>query len=81
MIRVIACIIVIALTIYCTIDVAQSRAYQVRLMPKWLWAVVVIFLPVIGSISWLLWGRGLPPSKRSEPMKAPDDDPDFLASL
>lgn len=76
-------IIVALLTIYCVVEVAQARADTVRRMPKWMWAVTVICLPVVGAICWLVLGR---PNKQSidkadrRPI-APDDDPDFLRGL
>lgn len=53
--------LVIALTLafilYCVLDVTLTPAGDVRNLPKPAWLVVVIFLPVIGSIAWLLGGR------------------------
>lgn len=79
--RIIPIIVLIALTIYCTVEVAQARGSQVRRMPKWLWAVVVIGLPLLGPLAWLVLGRpagGNPPGRDIIP---PDDDPDFLRGL
>ena len=81
MVRYLPVIIVILLTIFCVVDVAQSRSDDVRVMPRWLWAVAVIGLPVAGSVCWLLWGRprsSTPPTRRHI---GPDDDPDFLRGL
>lgn len=80
MARVLLILAVVMLTIYCTVEVAQSRKYDVRVMPKWLWAFAVIAVPVIGPICWLLAGRPV----RSGPhdgYRAPDDDDDFLRGL
>lgn len=84
MARVILLIAVVALTIYCTVEVAQAPAGKVRVMPKWLWAVFVIMAPILGPFCWLFFGRpryGQPPSNRGPRYGAPDDDPDFLRSL
>lgn len=82
--RVVPIIVLVALTIYCTIEVAQARSWEVRRMPKWLWAVVVIGVPGVGPLAWLLFGRPLP--KRGtprdyQPPRPPDDNPDFLRGL
>nr|WP_255622009.1 PLD nuclease N-terminal domain-containing protein [Tessaracoccus sp. OS52] len=71
------------MTIYCTVEVAQSRKYLVRLMPKWLWAFIVICLPVIGPFGWLLWGRPTGPARPGHRPReqGPDDDEDFLRGL
>lgn len=79
--RIIPIIVLIALTVYCTIEVAQARALEVRIMPKWLWAVVVIFLPGIGPLAWLIFGRPQGGAGVRGPQPAPDDDPDFLRGL
>ncbi len=76
-------LIVIALTIYCTVEVAQSPTYQVRVLPKWLWAIAVICLPIVGPIAWLIVGRPRPDSGSSQATikPPPDDDFDFLRKL
>lgn len=83
--RVIPIIVLVALTIYCTIEVAQARSWDVRRMPKWLWAVVVIGVPGIGPLAWLVFGRPLAPPKDGRrpppPPRPPDDNPDFLRNL
>ncbi|MDN5762928.1 MAG: PLD nuclease N-terminal domain-containing protein [Microlunatus sp.] len=78
-------VIVALLTIYCVVEVAQARPYAVRRMPRWLWATVVICLPLFGSLSWLFFGRptseSLGGKKPPQPPRAPDDDVDFLRGL
>ncbi|NLE97138.1 MAG: hypothetical protein GX596_04005 [Propionibacterium sp.] len=80
MLRVILIIAVVMLTIYCVVEVAQSRKYEVRALPKWLWAFAVIAVPVIGPIAWLTMGRPTPQPKYLPP-RAPDDDEDFLRGI
>jgi len=79
--RILPVLIVALLVIYCVVEVAQSDPDHVRLMPRWLWAVLVIALPGIGAIAWLILGR--PVRNRPPPGRppAPDDDPDFLRGL
>ena len=77
-------IMVALLTIYCVVEVAQALPYAVRRMPRWLWATVVICLPLAGSICWLIFGRPNAQSRGGkEPARprTPDDDPDFLRGL
>lgn len=83
MTRVIIIVAIVALTIYCTVEVAQSPKYRVRGMPKWLWAFAVICLPVVGPFSWLIWGRPNETTPRRPPARnqGPDDDEDFLRGL
>ncbi|WBB72432.1 PLD nuclease N-terminal domain-containing protein [Micromonospora sp. WMMD1128] len=64
---------------------------QVKALPRLVWVFVILFFPIVGSIAWFVAGRERPtgpagsasggsaaPARR--PL-APDDDPDFLASL
>ncbi len=69
----------LALWIYCIFDVISTDETVMRNLPKVLWLVIVIFLPTIGSISWLLLGRpekaGFAPGSstyRPEPHRSQD---------
>lgn len=79
--RVLLIIAVVMLTVYCVVEVAQSRGYRVRAMPRWLWAFAVIALPVVGPVSWLVLGRPLKDRPQVRGHRAPDDDEDFLRGL
>jgi hypothetical protein len=48
---------VLALWIYCILDVIATDEALIRNLPKIVWLLVVILLPTIGSIAWLLLGR------------------------
>lgn len=75
-------IILALLTIYCVVEVAQTPSEKVRNAPRWLWAVVVIGLPLIGPILWFTLGRpGKEPNTSPGRPSSPDDDPDFLRGL
>ena len=47
MARYLPIIIVALLMIYCVVEVAQAQPYAVRRMPRWLWATVVICVPLV----------------------------------
>ncbi len=79
--RVLLLIAAVLLTIYCVVEVAQAKSYQVRSMPKWLWAFTVICVPVVGPVSWLILGRPVAGHAKPKPIQAPDDDEDFLRGL
>lgn len=78
-------ILLALLTIYCVVEVAQASPYAVRRMPRWLWATAIICVPLLGSLSWLFFGRptGNTPGRgrRTGRPIAPDDDVDFLRGL
>ncbi|MGB7982925.1 MAG: PLD nuclease N-terminal domain-containing protein [Candidatus Nanopelagicales bacterium] len=87
---------VITLYIYVLIDISRTPASEARILPKWLWAVVILLVFIAGPVLWLVLGRPRaqrPPSggdggggssgRRPGPRGpvAPDDDPDFLKKL
>jgi hypothetical protein len=83
-------IVLLALWIYCIVDVISADESLVRNLPKIVWLLLVIILPAVGSVVWLVVGRPERASFRPStttyrrPLKAitaPDDDPKFLASL
>ena len=69
-----AVIAALVFTIFAAVDCALTERARVRGMPKSLWLLVVLVLPVLGGALWFLIGRG-PLRRRSLP---PDDDPAFL---
>ena len=50
----------LGLLIYCLIDAIQSPDADIRGLPKWGWLLFIIFLPIVGSVTWLLVGRPVP---------------------
>ena len=82
----------IAVLVYCLADVAQADEARVRTLPKAAWFLLVVIAPFVGGIAWFVWGRPLGATgavggrrsssgaRRAGPT-APDDDPEFLASL
>jgi len=83
MLRVAGAILAIAFYLYCIIDVLRTRSGETRTLPKFVWLLVVILIPLLGGIMWLLFGRvwNVPRSRRRRGPVAPDDDPAFLKQL
>ena len=50
-------LLLLALDIFCVIDLIQSREDEVRNLPKIVWLLLILFFPPIGSIAWLAAGR------------------------
>ena len=50
-------LLLLALDIYCLIDVITSDEDRVRNLPKIAWFLLILFFPLIGSIAWLAAGR------------------------
>lgn len=50
--------VTIALWVFCLVDVVTRDVRCVQHLPKTLWMVVILFVPVFGSVLWLVAGRG-----------------------
>ena len=50
-------LLVVALWIFCLVDVIVSKEDECRNLPKLLWLLIVLMLPDIGSVLWLIVGR------------------------
>ena len=88
-------IVEISLLVYCVLDVIRTPEDQVRNLPKLLWLLLVVLLPLAGGVAWLFAGRPASGGGRSVPYKGntgqpprgpvragnPDDDEEFLRSL
>lgn len=79
---------VVIFTVFVSVYAASAQRAEVRLLPKWLWVLLCIFLPPIGGLLYLVVGRPLGSSGPSGPRSgrrtrtvAPDDDPEFLRDL
>ena len=81
MVRVIVLLGMVVLTLWALLDVLQTPARSVAVLPKPLWLVVTL-IPLLGPTAWFLGGRAQQPapSTVSRP-RGPDDDPDFLRGL
>jgi hypothetical protein len=79
-------LIAAAVLIYTVVDIALIDRTRVKGLPKVLWILVVLVLPIIGAVLWFFLGRerlserGGGGSVRRGP-RAPDDDPEFLRKL
>ena len=68
--------------------ISSLSADRVRTMPRLLWVLVILMIPLLGPIAYFLFGRPLPPPREGSPVRrvtprptSPDDDPDFLRSM
>lgn len=50
-------IVVLALWIYCLVEVIGTPESRVRNLPKIVWIIIVLLFPLVGSIAWLVAGR------------------------
>lgn len=76
---------VVIFGIFTTVYAASANRTQVRVLPKFVWVLLCLFVPIIGGLLYITVGRPIDGdsgqgAKISKP-KAPDDDPDFLRDL
>lgn len=87
-------ILILVATAVALIDCLSVERAEIRRLPRLLWAVIIVLLPILGPAAWYSWGRARrwpPPthdhSATGHPSfggtggRAPDDDPEFLAAL
>ncbi|QMU95938.1 PLDc_N domain-containing protein [Microbacterium esteraromaticum] len=53
-------LIVIALMVFALVDIIRRDDSQVRFMPKFVWLLLVVLLPFLGSVLWFALGREYP---------------------
>jgi hypothetical protein len=75
MLKVLMVIAALGLTIFAVIDLFSVKAEDVRGGSRFVWAVLILLIPVVGPAVWLLLGRAPEDGPR---YLGPDDDPDFL---
>ncbi|MFE2721458.1 PLD nuclease N-terminal domain-containing protein [Kitasatospora sp. NPDC059327] len=97
MLRILTFVLPLALWVWAFIDCLTTPEDEVKHLPKVVWVIIVLLFPLVGSIAWLVAGkrRGAPQARpaggpagfpeyerpRGGRPLAPDDDPEFLASL
>ena len=82
MLRVVLIIIVLGVYIASIIDVLRTPSAESRRLPRFVWLLLVIVLPVIGGVLWWLLGRVWPQrGRRRKRISSPDDDAKFLRQL
>jgi hypothetical protein len=79
------------LVVVALISCLSAHDDQVRTLPRLIWVLVILLFPIAGPLLYLLAGRPLPSGPRpgspiagrlgDRPVRAPDDDPEFLAQL
>ncbi|NYF11766.1 ribosomal protein L12E/L44/L45/RPP1/RPP2 [Pseudoclavibacter sp. JAI123] len=77
-----AAVIVVAVTIFAVVDCAMTDAKRTRALPKPVWVVVVLLVPVVGPLLWLFFGKVRGNATAVKPVQTtPDDDETFLKSI
>lgn len=79
MLKVAMVVVLIGLTIFALIDLFNVPADQVRGGSRFLWALGILLVPLVGPVLWLWLGRA--PEETGMGPLPPDDDPDFLRGM
>ena len=64
MLRVLPTLVLLVLTIYALVDCIQTEESRQRNLPKVLWLLLILIVPLVGPIAWFLAGR---PGRRGRP--------------
>ena len=70
-------LLVLALWVYCLIDVIGAASDEIRNLPKVAWLLIVLFFPLAGSIAYLAAGRPLVAPRRSPHERAAPEFPEY----
>ncbi len=73
--------LVLALDVFAIVDVMLIDTRRIRALNRAIWVLLIVILPVIGSILWFLVGRARRDGDAERRIVAPDDDPAFLRNL
>ena len=80
-----AIVLAAAVTLYGLFDCLLRDRGLIRVLPKPIWAIIVLFIPVIGFVLWYAFGRGSEDKPSAAPRRrgpsAPDDDDDYLRQV
>ena len=85
----------LVLAVLALISCLSAEEEDIRALPRLVWVLIILLIPIVGPVAWFLAGRpkaasdsgltwrpggALPDTSRSRPV-APDDNPEFLSSL
>ncbi|CAN5285397.1 PLDc N-terminal domain-containing protein [soil metagenome] len=83
-------VLLLAVLVFALVDIITTDEWRIRHLPKVAWALLVVFLPLIGSILWFVLGkeRSAPESlgtlgdpRRQEAARRPSSTQDELAAI
>jgi hypothetical protein len=70
-------LLVLALWVFCLIEVISSDEGAIRHLPRLWWLLIVLFFPLAGSIVWLLAGRPVTSTRASRFERAVPEYPEY----
>ncbi|MFC8600683.1 MULTISPECIES: PLD nuclease N-terminal domain-containing protein [unclassified Isoptericola] len=70
--RVILPLLVVGLALYALLDLAGSEEEERGGLPRWLWAVIIVLLPIFGAVAWIIVKQA---SRRASGGRGPSSRP------
>jgi len=56
-VRVLPFVVELGLLVFCLVDCIQADPARIRNLPKGVWILLVVVLPLVGGVAWLVAGR------------------------
>jgi Phospholipase_D-nuclease N-terminal len=88
MVRLFILLAAVQLVLFVLALISCLSADRVRNAPRLIWVLIILLVPLLGPLSYFLWGRPLPVRQEGSPVRrrdprpsSPDDDPDFLRKV
>jgi hypothetical protein len=50
-------LLLLAVMIFAIVDAVTSDNWRIRFMPKVAWVLLIVFLPLVGSVLWFILGK------------------------
>lgn len=75
--------VLLIFTVFVTVFAASADRNSVRLLPKYVWVLLCLFVTPVGGVLYLTLGRpnGTDGQRVTRATRAPDDDPQFLRDI
>jgi len=88
MVRLFIFLAAVQLVLFVLALIGALSAERVRNAPRAVWVLLILLVPLLGPISYFVWGRPVPAPQEGVPVRrtrgrpsSPDDDADFLRSM
>ena len=88
MVRLFIFLAAVQLVLFVLALISVLSTERVRGAPRAVWVLLIFLVPLLGPISYFVWGRPVPAPREGTPVRrtrgrpsSPDDDTDFLRSM
>ena len=88
MVRLFIFLAAVQLVLFVLALISLLSAERVRGAPRFVWVLLILFIPLLGPAAYFVWGRpqaapreGTPIRRTKSRPSSPDDDPEFLRSM